>query len=236
MLSSFRDTAYSKLKEIKRGLKTKIFPNIQVRQNPIYVFISISKIVNRQITYEYTPIENFSSYIKNIITITDSILSLKEVKQKIVKKIVKKKLVEKIQDYLFFIIIEKYIPECNCIIRYGLNIFADNFHEILNRNIGNKRVCRNNSTFINCVNISDINSEKLGNFVYFIEKDTIDAIRKKSDEDTFDEVTEDFYREIYDLIFTDDIYKEEIMRLIPPPRRIGGKSKIVKRRKLKFYK
>lgn len=54
---------------------------------------------------------------------------------------------------------------------------------------------------------------------------------KKSDEDT-----EDFYRELYDLIFTDNIYKEEIMRLIPPARRIGGKSKIAKRRKLKFYK
>lgn len=231
MLSSFRNTAYSKLKEITRGLNTKIFPNIQVRQNPVYVFISISKIVNREITYEYTPIENFNSYIRNIITITDSILSLKEVKQKIVKKLVKKNLVEKIQDYLFFIIIEEYIPECNCIIRYGLNIFADNFRELLNRNIRNKRVCRDNSTFINCININDINSEQLGNFVYFIEKDTIDAIRKKSDE-----ATEASYREIYDLIFTDYIYKDEIMRLIQPAQRIGGKSKIAKRRKLKFYK
>lgn len=92
MLSSFRNTAYSKLKEITRGLNTKIFPNIQVRQNPVYVFIFISKIVNHEITYEYTPIENFNSYIKNIITITDSILSLKEVKQKIVKKNSEKKL------------------------------------------------------------------------------------------------------------------------------------------------
>lgn len=91
----------------------------------------------------------------------------------------KKNLVEKIQNYLFFIIIEEYIPESNCIIRYGLNIFADNFRELLNRNIRHKRVCRDNSTFINCININDINSEQLGNFVYFIEKDTIDAIRKK---------------------------------------------------------
>lgn len=140
-------------------------------------------------------------------------------------------MVGKIQDYLFFIIIEEYIHESNCIIRYGLNIFADNFHELLNRNMRNKRVCRNNSTFIDSTNINDINSEQMGNFVYFIEKDTIDAIRKKSDE-----ATEDSYREIYNLIFTDYIYKDEIMRLIQPARRIGGKSKIAKRRKLKFYK
>ena len=57
MLSSFRDTAYSKLKEIKQGLKTKIFPNIQIRQNPIYVFISIFKKEYNEITYEYTPIK-----------------------------------------------------------------------------------------------------------------------------------------------------------------------------------